>query len=72
MSSLFWLSATQNAPDQAVVSAVAAVVVRPAVSQPVDQPWVAMEGEDDRLVLGEQGIEIAIGPPVSERRCNMP
>ena len=39
-------------------------VVRPPVGQPVDQPRVAVEGEDDRLVLGEQGVEVPVGEAV--------
>src|SRR5262245_17881009 len=29
----------------------------PAVGEPVDQPWVAVVGEDDRTVAGEQRVE---------------
>jgi hypothetical protein len=36
------------------------LVVRPSVRQPVNQPRVAVEGEDARLVLGEQGVEFSI------------
>ncbi len=39
------------------------VVVRAAIGQPVDQPRVAMEGEDDRLVPGEEFIEIDVVKP---------
>jgi hypothetical protein len=36
------------------------VVVRAPVRQPVNQPRVAMESKDDRLVGGEKGVEIGI------------
>jgi hypothetical protein len=36
------------------------IVVGAAVGQPVDQPRVGMEGEDDRFVLGEEIIEIHV------------
>ena len=39
-------------------------MVRAAVGQPVDQPRVSMEGEDDRLVLGEELVEIHVAQPV--------
>ena len=35
-------------------------VVGPAVRQPVNQPRVAVEIEDNRLVHCEQGVEIAV------------
>jgi hypothetical protein len=35
-------------------------VIGPATGQPMDQPRVAVVGEDDRLVGGEQGIELGI------------
>ena len=34
------------------------------VGQPVNQPRIAVEGEDDRLVGGEQRVEIVIRKPV--------
>jgi hypothetical protein len=40
------------------------VVVRAAVGQPVDQPRVAMESEDDRFVFGEECVERLIAQPV--------
>ena len=43
-----------------VAAHVQVLVVRAPVGQAVDQPRVAVEGEDDRLVLGEQGVEIAV------------
>jgi hypothetical protein len=46
------------APDMDVV------VVGAAVGQPVDQRRVGMEGEDDRLVLGEERIEIHVAQPM--------
>ena len=41
-----------------VAADVDVVVVGAAVCQPMDQPWVSMEGEDDRLILGEDLVEI--------------
>ena len=40
------------------------VVVVPPVGQTVNQPRVAVEGEDDRLVGREQLIEIPVAQPV--------
>ena len=39
-------------------------VVGPPVGQPVDQPRIAVVGEDDRLVGGEQRVELVVGQPV--------
>src|SRR4051812_34718778 len=39
-------------------------MIRAAVRQTVNQPWIAMEVEDDRFVGGEQAVEIAIVQPV--------
>ena len=39
-------------------------MVGPPVGQAVDQPRIAVEGEDDRLVGGEDGVEVAIREPV--------
>src|SRR5689334_16018378 len=36
------------------------VVVRPPVSQPVNEPGIAMKREDDRFVLSEERVEILI------------
>ena len=38
--------------------------MRAAVGQAVNQPRIAVEVEDDRLVDGEQRIEVAVGQPV--------
>ena len=35
-------------------------VVGPAISELVNEPGIAVEVEDDRLVLGEQRVEVAI------------
>ena len=43
-----------------VAANVDVVVVGAAVGEPVDQPRVSMEGEDDRLVLGEELVEIHV------------
>ena len=47
-----------------VAADVDVVVVGAAVGQPVDQPRIGMEGEDDRLVLGEELVEIHVAQPV--------
>ena len=39
-------------------------VIRAAIGETVDQPGIAVEGEDDRLVLGEERIEILVAQPV--------
>ena len=36
------------------------LVIGPAVRQPVDQPWIAMIGEDNGFIGGEEGIEVFI------------
>ena len=43
-----------------VAAHVDVVVVRAAVGQAVDQPGIAVVGEDDRTVDGEQGVELAV------------
>ena len=35
-------------------------VVSSPIGQPMDQPGIGVEGEDDRLVLGKEGVEIEI------------
>ena len=47
-----------------VAADVDVVVVGAAVGQPVDQPRVGMEGKDDRLILGEDLVEIHVAQPV--------
>ena len=47
-----------------VAAHVEVVVVGAAVGQPVDQPRVAVVGEDDRLVGGEERVEVAVGQAV--------
>jgi sulfur carrier protein ThiS len=47
-----------------VAAHVQAVVVGPAVRQPVDQPGVAVVGEDHRLVRREHRVELRVGEPV--------
>src|SRR5690348_10391120 len=39
-------------------------VVRAAIREPVDEPRIAVEGEHDRLVGGEERVELAVGEPV--------
>src|SRR5437763_4099064 len=43
-----------------VAAHVQIVMSRTAIGEPVDQPWIAMEGEDDWLVPREQHIEFPI------------
>ena len=43
-----------------VAAHVQVLVIRAPVGQAMDQPRVAVESEDDRLVLGEQSIEVVI------------
>ena len=40
------------------------VVVGTAVGQPVDQPWITMKGENDRLIFGEELVEIRVAQPM--------
>jgi hypothetical protein len=47
-----------------VAADVQVAVVGPAVRQPVDQPRVAVVGEDDRPVGGEYRVELGVGEPV--------
>ena len=41
-------------------------MVRPPVRQPVDQPRVAVVGEKDRLVRGEEGVELDVRQAVRQ------
>ena len=47
-----------------LVAADMEVVVGPAVGEPVDQPRIAVEAEDDVLVLGEERVVVGVGQPV--------
>jgi len=47
------------------------VVVGAAVRQPVNQPRVAVEVEDHRLVDGKQRIEVAVGQSVRMLRAGL-
>ena len=47
-----------------VAAHVQVVVVGPPVGQAVDQPRVAVVGEDDRLVRGEERVELLVGQAV--------
>ena len=47
-----------------VAAHVQVAVVRPPVGQPVDQPRVAVVGEDHRPVGGEERVELRVGEPV--------
>ncbi len=38
--------------------------IGPAISQSVDHPGISVEGENDRLILREQGIERPVGETV--------
>ena len=35
-------------------------VVLPAIGEPVNEPRIAVEGEDDRLIRGKESVEILI------------
>ena len=39
-------------------------MVRPTVGQPVDEPRVAVIGEDDGFVGREEGVKVAVGEAV--------
>jgi hypothetical protein len=45
------------------------VVIGAAIGEPVDQPGIAVVGEDDRLVRGEERVEIRVAQPVRDARC---
>ena len=47
-----------------VATHVHVLMIGPPVGEPVNQPRVAMEVEDDRLVHGEQAVKVAITQPV--------
>ena len=47
-----------------VAAHVELVVVGAPVGEAVDQPGVAVEGEDDRPVGGEEGVELGVGEAV--------
>ena len=39
-------------------------VIGASIGEPVDQPRIPVEGEDNGLVSGKKGIEVAVGEPV--------
>ena len=43
-----------------VAADVNVIVIGPAVGQPMDQPGIGMEGEDNGLVPGEKLVEIRV------------
>jgi hypothetical protein len=45
----------------AITVHVKVVMVGAPIRQPVDQSWVAVKGEDDRPIFGEDGVEFDIG-----------
>ena len=47
-----------------VAADVQVLVSLEAIRKPVNQPRIAVEVEDDRLVGGEQAVELALGRPV--------
>ena len=61
---LDWRLATFGSLKKAGCRMSNVVVVGAAVGQEVDQPRVGMEYEDDRLVLGEELVEIHVAQPV--------
>src|SRR3954453_13913181 len=36
------------------------LVIRPSIGQPMDQPWIAVEGENNWFVLREQAVEVSV------------
>ena len=36
------------------------LVIRPAVGEPVNKPWIAVKGKNDRFVFREQRIEVMV------------
>src|ERR1039458_9667596 len=46
-------------------------VVGATVGQPVNQPRVSMEIENDRLIRGEQGVEVLVGKSVRMLRAGL-
>ena len=51
--SLFFVAAHMNV-----------VVAGPPIGQAMDEPGIAVKGEDDRLVDGEERVEVTIGKAV--------
>ena len=47
------------------------LVVCAAIGQAMDQPRVTVKGEDHRLVLGEEDVEITVGEPVRVLACRL-
>jgi hypothetical protein len=43
-------------------------VIRSAIGESVNEPWVSVKREDNRLVFREQGVEMRLGMPTFERR----
>ena len=40
------------------------VVAGPPIGQAMDEPWIAVKGKDDRLVDGEERVEVTVGEAV--------
>ena len=47
-----------------VAANVQSAVVGPPIGQPMDEPGVAVVGEDDRLVFREEEIEVLVAEPM--------
>ena len=47
-----------------VAADVQVVVIRSPIGEAMDQPRIAVVGEDDRLVLGEERVEVVVGQAV--------
>ena len=47
------------------------VVIFTPISQSMDEPWIPVEIEDDRLVDGEEGIEVLIGQAMRVLRTGL-
>src|SRR5581483_5862412 len=54
-----------------VTADVHVVVIVPAIREPVNQPGITVVGEDDRLIHGEQRIEIVVGKSVRMFRARL-
>jgi hypothetical protein len=40
------------------------IVIRPTICQAMNQPGIAVKGEDDGLVLGEEDVEVLVAQSV--------
>ena len=47
-----------------VTADVQVAVIRAPIGQPVNQPWIAVEGEDNRPIGREHRVELVVGEAV--------